>query len=57
VETESRVSDFRTISGVAYPFASRETAIAANQWLQTTVVKSIEVNPPLPDAEFRRPSQ
>jgi hypothetical protein len=55
VETESRVSDFRTVSGVVYPFASRETAIAANEWLQTTLVKSIEVNPPLTEAELRRP--
>lgn len=51
---ESRYSDFRRIDGVLFPFASRQTERDTGEWLQTTQVKSIEINPQLSDAELRR---
>lgn len=53
---ESRYSDFRAIDGVLFPFASRQTARDSGEWLQTTQVRTIELNPSLSDTELRRPS-
>ena len=54
---ESRNSDFRTVEGVAFPFASRQHELETDQWMQTTQILSLELSPPLTDQELRRPAQ
>ena len=44
---EQRSSDFRTISGVQFAFASSETDLQSGKVLETTVVRSVKINPPL----------
>jgi hypothetical protein len=52
---ETRYSDFRTVGGVVIPFASKQYELETGQWLQTTEVLSMELNPPLAEEELRRP--
>jgi hypothetical protein len=44
---EQRSSDFRTISGVQFAFASTETNLQSGKVLETTVVRSVKINSPL----------
>src|SRR5881392_2287635 len=44
---EQRSSDFRTVGGVRFAFASTETDLQSGQILETTTVRSVKVNPPL----------
>ena len=49
---EQRSSDFRTISGVQFAFASSETDLQSGKVLETTVVRSVKINPPLVPSIF-----
>ena len=51
---EQRSSDFRTISGVQLAFASSETDLQSGKVLETTVVRSVKINPPLVPSIFER---
>jgi len=51
---EQHSSDFRTISGVQFPFASSETDLESGKVLETTVVRSVKINPPLVPLIFEK---
>jgi hypothetical protein len=51
---EQRSSDFRTISGVQFAFASSETDLQSGKVLETTVVRSVKINPPLVPLIFEK---
>jgi hypothetical protein len=51
---EQRSSDFRTISGVQFAFASSETDLQSGKVLETTVVRSVKINPPLVPSIFEK---
>src|SRR5436190_110876 len=51
---EQRSSDFRTVGGVRFAFASTETDLQSGQILETTTVRSVKVNPPLIPVIFER---
>ena len=40
-------SDFRDINGVKFPFATSETDLTSGKLLETTVIKSVTINPTL----------
>jgi hypothetical protein len=47
-------SDFREIAGVKFPFATTDTDLKTGKVIETTTVKSIEVNPPIDPTIFKR---
>ncbi|PYK74841.1 MAG: hypothetical protein DME42_03965 [Verrucomicrobia bacterium] len=47
-------SDFWTVTGVKFAFASRETDLKSGEVLETAVVKSIKINPPLASSIFEK---
>jgi len=49
---ESRFSDFRKVNGVLFAFASTDTDLATGKVLETTTVRSINVNPQFNPAIF-----
>ena len=51
---EQRSSDFRTISGVQLAFASSETDLQSGKVLETTVVRRVNINPPLNPSIFEK---
>ena len=51
---EQRSFDFRTISGVQFAFASSETDLQSGKVLETTVVRSVKINPPLVPSIFEK---
>jgi outer membrane lipoprotein-sorting protein len=51
---EQRSSDFRTISGVQFAFASGETDLQSGKVLETTQVRSVKINPPLASSNFEK---
>jgi len=51
---EQRSSDFRTISGVQFAFASSETDLQSGKVLETTVVRRVKINPPLNPSIFEK---
>ena len=51
---EQRSSDFRTKSGVQFAFASSETDLRSGKVLETTVVRSVKINPPLVPSIFEK---
>jgi hypothetical protein len=51
---EQRSSDFRTTSGVQFAFASSETDLQSGKVLETTVVRSVKINPPLVPSIFEK---
>ncbi len=51
---EQRSSDFRTISGVQFAFASSETDLQSGKVLETTQVRSVKINPPLAPSIFEK---
>lgn len=51
---ESRYSDDREIEGVVFPFASRQEVRGTGEWLQSSRIRSIEINPDLGDGELQR---
>lgn len=52
---ETRYADYRAVAGVMYPFRQSERVVATGEWLSSSVVKSIRVNPPLDERQFERP--
>jgi hypothetical protein len=51
---EQRSSDFRTVSGVQFAFATTETDLQTGKVLETVAVKSVKINPPLPPTIFEK---
>jgi hypothetical protein len=51
---EQRSSDFRTISGVQFAFASSEIDLQSGKVLETSVVRSVKINPPLVPSIFEK---
>src|SRR5256885_3400775 len=51
---EQRSSDFRTISGVQFAFASSETDLQSGKVLETSQVRSVKINPPLAPSIFEK---
>jgi hypothetical protein len=51
---EQRSSDFRTKSGVQFAFASSETDLRSGKVLETTVVRSVKINPPFVPSIFEK---
>jgi len=51
---EQRNSDFRTIGGVKFAFASSETDLQSGKVLETTVVRSVKINPALAPSIFEK---
>jgi hypothetical protein len=49
---ESRFSDFRRIDGVLFAFAAADTDLATHKVLETTIVRSVKVNPHFDSAIF-----
>ena len=45
-------SDFRTVNGVKFPFATTETDINTGKVLESTTTKSVKINPTLPATFF-----
>ena len=52
---EQRSFDFRTISGMQFAFASSETDLQIWKALETTVVRSVKINPPFVPSIFEKP--
>ena len=51
---EQGSSDFRTISGVQFAFASSETDLQSGKVLETSQVRSVKINPPLAPSIFEK---
>ncbi len=51
---EQRSTDFRTISGVQFPFANTETDLKAGKVLESSQIKSIKINPPIDPSFFEK---
>lgn len=49
---ESRYSDFRRISGVQFSFAGEDVDLATGKVLETTTVKSLQINSAFPETVF-----
>jgi hypothetical protein len=47
-------SDFRDVNGVKFPFATTETDLNTGKLLESTVTKSVKVNPTLPPMLFNK---
>jgi len=45
-------SDFREVNGVKFPFATTETDLNTGKLLESTVTKSVKINPTLPPTLF-----
>jgi len=51
---EQRNSDFRTIGGVQFAFASSETDLQSGKVLETAVIRGVKINPALVSSFFER---
>ena len=51
---EQRMSDFRQVAGVWFPFANTETESQTGKVLETTTIRSITVNPKIDEAIFEK---
>jgi hypothetical protein len=51
---EQRMTDFRQVAGVWFPFANTETDLKTGKVLETTTVRAITVNPELDEAIFEK---
>src|SRR5262245_29721905 len=51
---EQRMSDFRQVAGVWFPFANTETDLKTGKVLETTTIRAITVNPKIDEAIFER---
>jgi hypothetical protein len=49
---EQKISDFRQVDGVWFPFANTETDLKTGKVLETTTVKDIRLNPPIKESIF-----
>jgi hypothetical protein len=45
-------SDFRDVEGVKFPFATAETDLNTGKLLESTITKSVKINPTLPPTLF-----
>jgi len=45
-------SDFRDVNGVKFPFVITETDLNTGKLLESTVTKSVKINPRLPPTFF-----
>jgi tetratricopeptide (TPR) repeat protein len=55
VRSENRISDYRRVNGVLFPFKITETEIATGKELNSNTVKSLEVNTPMEPSFFAPP--
>ena len=51
---EQRMSDFRQVAGVWFPFANTETDLKTGKVLETTTIRTITVNPKIDEAIFEK---
>ena len=51
---EQRMSDFRQVAGVWFPFANTETDLKTGKVLETTTIRSITINPKIDEAIFEK---
>jgi hypothetical protein len=51
---EQRMSDFRQVAGVWFPFANTETDLKTGKVLETTTIRAITVNPKIEEAIFEK---
>jgi len=51
---EQRMSDFRQVAGVWFPFANTETDLKTGKVLETTTIRTITVNPKIDEAIFKK---
>jgi hypothetical protein len=51
---EQRMSDFRQVAGVWFPFANTETDLKTGKLLETTTVRAITINPEIDGEIFRK---
>lgn len=51
---EQRISDFRKVSGVMFPFANSEIDLKTGKVLETTQVTGITVNPKIAETSFEK---
>jgi hypothetical protein len=51
---EQRMSDFRQVAGVWFPFANTETDLKTRKVLETTTIRTITVNPSIDEAIFEK---
>ena len=51
---EQRMSDFRQVDGVWFPFAKTETDLRTGKVLETTTIRTITVNPKIDEAIFEK---
>ena len=51
---EQRSTDFRTVSGVQFAFASSETDLKTGKVLESAQIKSVKINPPIDPLLFQR---
>jgi len=51
---EQRMSDFRKVAGVWFPFANTETDLKTGKVLETTTIRTITVNPKIDEAIFEK---
>lgn len=49
---EQRMSDFRQVAGVWFPFANTETDLKTGKVLETTTIRTMAVNPKIDEAIF-----
>ena len=51
---DQRMSDFRQVAGVWFPFANTETDLTTGKVLETTMIRAITVNPKINEAIFEK---
>jgi hypothetical protein len=51
---EQRMTDFRQVDGVWFSFANTETDLHTGKLLETTTVRTIDLNPPVAEEIFRK---
>jgi hypothetical protein len=51
---EQRNSDFRTVAGVQFAFASSETDLQSSKVLETAVIRGVKINPALAPSIFEK---
>jgi hypothetical protein len=51
---EQKMSDFRKVAGVMFPFANTETDLKTGKILETTTLRSLTVNPSIDDKIFEQ---
>ena len=52
---EQKRADFRTVSGVKFPFETIETNLATGKKLESTKIKTMKINSPIDQLIFKKP--